>query len=147
MAADVLLHLADLTNDSGMRDRAMTVLGGAAPLLTEFPTGFGHLLGVADMAVYGAVEVAIAGERSREEFSLLEREVASHYVPSLVLAGGQADKGERIALLAGRTPRDGLPTAYVCRAYTCDEPVTEPARLAEQLELAGRAQPAFSTKG
>jgi uncharacterized protein YyaL (SSP411 family) len=147
MAADLLLHLADLTNDTGMRNRAMTVLGGAAPLLTQFPTGFGHLLGAADMAVYGAVEVAIAGDRSREEFTVLEREVASHYVPSLVLAGGEPDNGDDVALLAGRTSRGGLPTAYVCRAYTCDEPVTEAARLAEQLETAGRATTAVSPEG
>jgi uncharacterized protein YyaL (SSP411 family) len=147
MAADLLLHLADLTNDTGMRNRAMTVLGGAAPLLTQFPTGFGHLRGAADMAVYGAVEVAIAGDRSREEFTVLEREVASHYVPSLVLAGGEPDNGDDVALLAGRTSRGGLPTAYVCRAYTCDEPVTEAARLAEQLETAGRATTAVSPEG
>jgi uncharacterized protein YyaL (SSP411 family) len=91
--------------------------------------------------------VAIAGNRSREEFTVLEREVASHYVPSLVLAGGEPDSGERIALLAGRTPRGGIPTAYVCRAYTCEEPVTEAARLAQQLEVAGRATPAGSTEG
>ncbi len=147
MAADLLLHLSDLTNDTTMRDRAMSVLTGAAALLTQFPMGFGHLLGVADMAVYGAVEVAIVGDRSRGEFSVLEREVASHYVPSLVLAGGELHDGERVALLAGRTPRDGLPTAYVCRSYACDEPVTEAARLAEQLEAAGRATPAVSTEG
>jgi uncharacterized protein YyaL (SSP411 family) len=146
MAADLLLHLADLTNDTAMRDRGMTILRGAAQLLTQFSTGFGHLLGVADMAVYGAVEVAIAGERARKEFTLLEREVASHYVPSLVLAGGEPENGERIALLTGRTQRGGLPTAYVCRAYTCDEPVTETARLAEQLEAAGRATPTVSTE-
>ena len=147
MAADLLLHLSDLTNDTGMRERAISVVSGAAPLLTQFPTGFGHLLGVADMAVYGAVEVAIVGERSQDEFNLLEREVASHYVPSLVLAGAAADGGENIALLAGRTPRDGIPTAYVCRAYTCEEPVTEASRLGEQLEAAGRATPAVSTEG
>jgi uncharacterized protein YyaL (SSP411 family) len=147
MAADLLLHLSDLTNDSVMRDRAMLVLTGAAALLTQFPTGFGHLLGVADMAVYGAVEVALAGDRSREEFTVLEREVASHYVPSLVLAGGEPGSSNSIALLAGRTPRGGIPTAYVCRAYTCDEPATEAARLAEQLEAAGRATPAVSTEG
>jgi uncharacterized protein len=146
MAADLLLHLSDLTNDTGMRDRALSVLTGAAPLLTQFPTGFGHLLGVADMAVYGAVEVGIVGDRSRGEFSALEREVASHYVPSLVLAAGEPDSGERIALLAGRTPLGGFPTAYVCRGYTCDEPVTEAARLAEQLDAAGRARPAVSTE-
>ncbi len=47
---------------------------------------------------------------------------AERYVPSLVIAGG-ADGG-RVALLAGRTARDGRATAYVCRNYACDEPAT-----------------------
>lgn len=146
LAADLLFHISDVTNDSAMRERAMSILDGAAPLLTKFPTGFGHLLGVADMAVHGAVEVAIAGERGGPEFKLLEREVAAHYVPSLVLAGGSPDDGEPIALLAGRTPRGGIPTAYVCRAYTCEEPVTDAAMLGLQLETAGRAVPASSSE-
>jgi uncharacterized protein len=146
MATELLLHMSDLTNDTGMRARAMSILEGAAPLLTKFPTGFGHLLGVADMAVYGAVEAAIAGERESSEFKLLEREVASHYVPSLVLAGGSPDGTEQIALLAGRTPRAGNPTAFVCRSYTCDEPVTDAATLGQQLEAAGRAVPAVSSE-
>jgi len=139
MAADLLLHVSDITDDSGMRMRAMSMLEGAAPLLTKFPTGFGHLLGVADMAVYGAVEVAIAGDRGSPDFNLLEREVASHYVPSLVLAGGNPASSDRIALLAGRTPRAGIPTAFVCRSYTCEEPVTDAAALGQQLDAAGRA--------
>ncbi|MDP9176427.1 MAG: thioredoxin domain-containing protein, partial [Gemmatimonadota bacterium] len=147
MAADLLLHLADLTNDSVMRERAMSVLDGAAPLLAKFPTGFGHLLGVADMAVHGAVEVAIVGDSASEGVNRLEREVASHYVPSLVLAGGGADSSDRMELLAGRTPRGGIPTAYVCRAYTCDEPATDTARLGQQLEAAGSARRASSSEG
>ena len=31
------------------------------------------------------------------------------------------------------------PTAYVCRGYACDKPVTDPDALAEQLENASRA--------
>jgi uncharacterized protein YyaL (SSP411 family) len=146
MAADLLLHISDITNDTGMRTRAMSILEGAAPLLTKFPTGFGHLLGVADMAVHGAVEVAIAGERESPEFKLLEREVASHYVPSLVLAGGSPDGIEQIALLAGRSSRAGNPTAFVCRSYTCEEPVTDAGALGQQLEAAGRAVPAVSSE-
>jgi len=147
MAADLLLHLGDLTNDSATRERAMSVLDGAAPLLAKFPTGFGHLLGVADMAVHGAVEVALIGDSASEGLNRLEREVASHYVPSLVLAGGGAGSSERIELLAGRTPRGGSPTAYVCRAYTCDEPATETALLGQQLEAAGSARRIATPEG
>jgi uncharacterized protein YyaL (SSP411 family) len=38
-------------------------------------------------------------------------------------------------LLEGRTVREGSrATAYVCRNYACDEPVTSPDQLAAQLE-------------
>jgi uncharacterized protein YyaL (SSP411 family) len=41
-----------------------------------------------------------------------------------------------VALLAGRTARDGRATAYVCRDYACDAPVTDPGELGVQLESA-----------
>ena len=139
LAVDLLLHLADLTNDSEMRRRATFVLEASVGAMMKYPTAFGHLLGAADMAVYGAVEVAIAGDRSDARFATLEREVAVHYVPSLVLAGGNPDARGPVALLADRVARDGVPTAYVCRAYTCDSPVTDVTALGGQLENAGRA--------
>ncbi|MEP6857865.1 MAG: hypothetical protein ABI994_05725, partial [Gemmatimonadales bacterium] len=59
--------------------------------------------------------------------------VAERYVPSLVLAGGAAKKDSHIKLLEDRPLVDGKPTAYVCRNYTCDKPVTEPDALSDQL--------------
>ncbi len=135
LAVELLLHLADLNADEEMRSGATSVLELAATAMSKYPSAFGHLLGAADMAVHGAVEVALVGDRSGEGFGLLEREGAAHYVPSLVLAGGDPAL-DAIALLAGRTERDGKATAYVCRAYACEEPVTEPAALGKQLEAA-----------
>jgi len=137
LAVDLLMHLGDLNADGSMRDRATTVLESLATALTKYPSAFGHLLGAADMAVYGAIEVALVGDRSSDEFGLLEREVAAHYVPSLVLAGGDSARST-IALLAERTEKDGKPTAYVCHSYVCDQPVTDPSALAAQLESAPR---------
>jgi uncharacterized protein YyaL (SSP411 family) len=105
--------------------------------MTRYPSAFGHILGDADMAVHGAIEVALVGEVSSEGFTRLEREVAAHYVPSLVLAGG-IPTNDGILLLAQRTERDGKPTAYVCRSYVCDEPVTDSTALGRQLEAAPR---------
>ncbi len=40
--------------------------------------------------------------------------------------------GER-PLFAGKTARDGEPTAYVCRGYACDAPTTDPGTVSEQV--------------
>ncbi len=138
LAVDLLLLIAELTDNGEMRRRAIFVLEATAAALIQYPTGFGHMLGVTDMAVNGAVEVAIAGDRADAQFHLLEREVAAHYVPSLVLAGGDPEAGGKVALLANRLSRGGSPTAYVCRSYTCDEPVTDTPALGRQLETAPR---------
>jgi uncharacterized protein YyaL (SSP411 family) len=39
-----------------------------------------------------------------------------------------------VPLLAGRPQLDGKPTAYVCRNFTCRQPVNDAEELARQLE-------------
>jgi hypothetical protein len=136
LAVDLLVTLAELTQDTEMRRRANFIIETLATPLLRYPNAFGHLLGATDMLTNGAVEVAIAGDRESESFRALEHEVAIRYVPSLVLGGG--NESTSVGLLNGREARNGKATAYVCRSYTCDEPVSDAARLAEQLEKAGR---------
>ena len=57
---------------------------------------------------------------------------------ALVLAGGHPGSRSRIKLLENRTLVDDRPTAYVCRGYACDRPVTEPDALSDQLENAAK---------
>lgn len=61
LAIDLLLTLSELRHDADMRRMATFVIESLAAPLAEHPTSFGHLLGAADMAINGAVEVAIAG--------------------------------------------------------------------------------------
>ena len=136
LAVDLLLTLAELTNNSEMRRRANFVIETLGTPLLRYSSAFGHLLGAADMVTNGAVEVAIAGDRGDKAFHALEHEVATRYLPSLVLAGGNHANG--IALLEGRQAIKGGATAYVCRAYACDEPVSDAAAFAAQLDTAGR---------
>ena len=138
LAVDLLLSLSEISRDTEMRRRATFVIETLATPLIRYPSGFGHLLGAADMMTNGAVEIAIAGDRDDQAFKALEKEVAEHYVPSLVLAGGSAVPG--IGLMDGREARDGRATAYVCRSYACEAPASDPALLASQLEQAGRLQ-------
>jgi uncharacterized protein YyaL (SSP411 family) len=140
LAVDLMVRIAELTGDEELRRGASIVLETATELMMRHGPAFGHLLGVADMVVHGAVEVALIGRVGSPDFEGLARAVAAQYVPSLVLAGGSAQSGGEIALLAGREMREGHATAYVCRQFTCDAPVTAPSELAAQLRVAAQAR-------
>jgi uncharacterized protein YyaL (SSP411 family) len=139
LAVELLLHLAELQHDADLRRRAAFTLETLAEPAAKFPSAFGHLLGSMDMELNGAIQIALVGSAGDAGFKALERVVAEHYVPSLVLAGAEPEDVRSVKLLEGRPLRDGKATAYVCRGYTCDAPVTEPLELARQLETAARA--------
>jgi uncharacterized protein YyaL (SSP411 family) len=138
LAVELLLRLGDLWHDVELLRQASWILETLAEPIGRYPLAFGHLLGAADMAVHGAVEVAIVGEPTRDDFRALARVVGTTYVPSLVLAGGARYSSDDIALLADRDMVDGKATAHVCRGYACDMPTTSVAELGVQLDSAGR---------
>jgi uncharacterized protein YyaL (SSP411 family) len=136
LTVDLLLRLAELLGDDARRQRATHVLESVSEPMARYAPAFGHMLGAADMAVHGAVEVALAGDPAADDLRALADAVAHEYVPSLVVAGGSSAD---VALLADKVPKDGQATAYVCRQYLCEEPTTDPAALASQLERAARS--------
>jgi len=140
LAIELLLRLGDLLGEPDMVRRANRVLETLVEPMARYPMAFGHALTAADIAVYGAVEVAIAGEPGSPEFQRLSSVVAKTYVPSLVMAGGSPATAAGIALLADRGTRAGRATAYVCRGYVCDEPTTDATVLWEQLMRATRPE-------
>ena len=136
LACELLVRFSELQQDADMRRRATYVLETLAEPMARHPSAFGHALGVTDLLVRGAVELAIVGDPAAEDFRALNRVAAERYVPSLVLAGGPPERGAEVALLADRPARDGKATAYVCRDYACDAPVTDAHALGTQLDEA-----------
>jgi uncharacterized protein len=137
MTVMLYLHLAELLNEPDRRARAEWVLQTLAEPMSVHAPAFGYLLGAADLAVNGAVQVALVGEPDTPAFHELTSTVATTYVPSLVLAGGkpahETSPERTIALLADRPVIDNRPTAYVCRGYVCDRPTTAAAELSRHL--------------
>jgi uncharacterized protein YyaL (SSP411 family) len=134
LTVELLLRLGDLLGDTDMLRRANYVLETITEPMARYPLAFGHALTAADLAVHGAIELAIVGDPNDPGFLALTASAASRYVPSLVLAGGAA--AADVALLRDRQMRDGRATAYLCRGYVCEEPVTDAAQLSAQLDRA-----------
>jgi uncharacterized protein YyaL (SSP411 family) len=139
LAANALLRLSALTGETHYADAARRWLGALAPVLADHPTAFAYLLGAFDRAVHPSIEVAIVGDPSDPGSAELVGEVARRVVPGSVLLSAAPSVGTDLSpLLQHRDQVDGRPTAYVCRDYACDLPVTEPAALRAQLDAALR---------
>jgi len=136
LACDVLLQLAALDGTAHYRAIVAEHLESVAALMAEHPLGFGHWLGVADRFVHGGIEVALVPGRDGdgEMLEVLRRA----YVPTLLLARGDATDPDAPALLRERAAVDGRTTAYLCHDFRCELPATAPALLAQQLRAAVR---------
>jgi uncharacterized protein YyaL (SSP411 family) len=141
VAADVLLRLALLTGDPEADRRARRILSAVAPALERQPTAFGRMLSAADRSLGEPIDAVIVGAADDPLAGTLRRAVAGPYAPDLVIAPRHdpAEDDEAAAwlaglsLFAGKVPRSGRATAYVCRGYACDEPTSEPERAASQV--------------
>ncbi len=127
-AALGLLRLAALTGEATYEAAAEGQLQLLHELAPRHPTAFGHLLQALDFHLNSVREVALVGD----DVSELAQVVRSRLRPRTVLAAGPGGDGP-VPLLAGRTPVDGRPAAYVCERFACQRPVTEPDELATLL--------------
>jgi len=134
VAADVLLRLALLTGDPDHDRRARSILRAAGPAIDHHPAQFGRMLAAADRALGMPIDAVIAGEGDDPRALALRRATAAPYAPDLVIA--PLPSGARFAawpLFEGKAMRDGVPTAYVCRGYACDEPSGDPGLVTAQV--------------
>jgi uncharacterized protein YyaL (SSP411 family) len=130
VAAMVLLRLAILDGKEEFRNLATATLSEVADQVRRYPSGFGYALSAIDFLLSTPKEVAIVGNTPLDIQPMLS-EVWSRYLPNKVVAPSFGI--EIIPLLEGRSPINGLPTAYVCEHYTCKQPVTDVSALREQL--------------
>jgi uncharacterized protein len=134
VAADVLLRLALATAEPDHERRARSILRAAGPALDGHPGQFGRLLSAADRALGEPLDAVVVGEADDPRAVALRRAVAAPYAPDLVIAPLEsASKLATWPLFEGKVARDGVPTAYVCRGYACDEPTSDPERATEQV--------------
>jgi uncharacterized protein len=131
MAAGVLLRLALYTGDGRYWDVAEKALSSLYEPMAQYPNAFAQWLQAASFLAAEPREVAIVGDYGLPDTEALIEVVFEQYRPDLVTAVGF--KSDLIPLLAGRKMIDDKATAYVCRRFVCQQPVTDPDTLRQQL--------------
>ena len=128
MAEALLTAAALVDHESSARyaELAAASLARAAAILERAPRSGGHWLAVAEASVRGPIQIAVSLAPGGELLA-----AARSLAPGgSVVVAGSADSS---ALLTGRPPVDGQETAYVCRGFVCDRPVTSVEDLAAAL--------------
>ena len=143
VAAEALQRLALLTGEERYRHAAEGILRLLGVLAAQHPAAFGRLLCALDFYLGSPKEIAIVGEPDAPGTRALLRTVFGRFLPNKVVAAAPPDGAPTdLPLLADRPARGGVATAYVCRNYACQAPVTGPEELAAQLaEPSSRTTP------
>ena len=131
-----LLRLALLVDRATYREQAIDILRLFGDAAANQPFQSERLLTAAMEHANGFVEIVVVGAADDDATQVLLHEIHSRYLPNKIVARIDLDHAaavEGLPLFEGRTPVDGRPTAYICRDFTCQEPVTTVKELAQQL--------------
>ncbi|MFW5964094.1 MAG: thioredoxin domain-containing protein, partial [Natronomonas sp.] len=131
VAVQLLARLAHVAPDEGFEDVARTVVETHASTVESNPLGHASLTLAADDLAAGLLELTVAAEALPESW---RDPLARTYLPTRFLSRRPPTDADLEAWLseldlesvppiwAGREARDGRPTVYACRAFTCSPP-------------------------
>jgi uncharacterized protein YyaL (SSP411 family) len=126
-ALQLATHLVAADRAHRYAAAADATLAGASPILTRLARSGGHWLAVAEAAVRGPIQIAVACDPHQSELLAVARRIAPG---GAVVVGGPVNSSE---LLIDRDRLAGADAAYVCRGRVCDLPVTTATELAAAL--------------
>ncbi len=111
----------------------------SAPESVRHPGAFPQLLAALDFLLGPSTEIVIAGSPEDPTTKKMIQAVWERFIPNRVVVfhppGPAGEAIEKVVpFVEGQVAEGGKPTAYVCRNYACDLPVTSVEKLHEQLE-------------
>jgi uncharacterized protein len=134
IAALNLLVLAHLVPDDAARAKVERTLARVGPKIGAASRALPMMLCVLSAWHHRFSQIVVVGGSQHPATRALARELASRYLPFALTipvtpGAGQEAIAAHLGFVAGMTARDGA-AAYVCRDFTCEQPVSRPEDLA-----------------
>ena len=126
VAAMLLARLSFHADRADFREAAIAAIRAYGRHLTRYPRGFAKSLAVVDFLIEGPIELALVGAPEDSGFVAIQDAMRSVYLPNRVIAvSHRSDGGSVHPLLAGKQPVRGGAALYVCRNFSCQQPLTD----------------------
>ena len=135
LAAELLVRAGHVFDEARYRDAAEHTFSAQVGALQRFGTAFGRMLAALDRARAVPLEVAVVGRPEADATRALVHAAHRRFLRALTVVGRPPEtEVPGVPLLENRGTVDGRPAAYVCRAYACYLPVTDPEGVHQELE-------------
>jgi uncharacterized protein YyaL (SSP411 family) len=131
-AAMALARLGVHFDRGSFRDAATKAIAAYGVGILRQPRAFPTSLLVLDFLRNGPLEVALVGDPTDERAKALDRVLADEFLSRRVIARGDGSPSAH-PLLRGKGLVSGAPAVYLCRNYSCDLSITDPAVLRAKL--------------
>jgi uncharacterized protein YyaL (SSP411 family) len=132
-----LLRLGRMTANTELVEKAEKIGRLFSNHLSEAPTGFGQMLQAVGFGLGESYEIVIAGKKEADDTKQFLDELSRHFIPNkvVILNDPQEDAIHTLApYTKQQTMKKDKATAYVCRNYSCEQPVTKATEMAELLK-------------
>lgn len=140
-----LLTIGHLTGDSGALARAERTLARHGERMGELARAVPFLMSALSAHHAGLGQIVIVGQRDAPDRLAMQQALASAYLPFHVTVwvepGEQQQRlSAHLPWISAMTMRGGKATAYVCRDFTCQEPVTTVEELVAGIQVASSSR-------
>jgi hypothetical protein len=132
-----VLTLAHLTGDDAYRQKAARTLARYGKRAGAAARVIPMMLCALSQWHAPSMQIVVVGGRDAAPVGALDEEIASHYLPFAVHVPVDPDRNQqelrsRLPFVDGMKPHGGG-AVYVCRDFTCTQPVSSPEALREAL--------------
>jgi uncharacterized protein YyaL (SSP411 family) len=133
-----LLEIAHLVEGSDWPGRVERTLARLGPHVGEAARALPFMMGNLSAWHAGRAQVVVVGRCESEDTRALQRVMSGRWLPFTFTLPIDPERtharlAERLPWTGALTMREGRATAYVCRNFTCDRPVSSPDELSALL--------------
>jgi hypothetical protein len=119
MCSLLLVRLHHYYDSKKYREVVEASMNRAGKYINQYPYAHSTALLVNHYLSEGPLEIALASEETESDFTDILR---SYFFPFKIIASSAS--GLDMPLMQDKKMLDGKPTAYICKNYTCKEPIT-----------------------
>ncbi|MCC7523387.1 MAG: thioredoxin domain-containing protein [Chitinophagaceae bacterium] len=124
-----LHYLSLVFENTEWQARAAGMCDSLGAIMVKYPTSFGMWATILYDIFFGLNEIAVVGNRYKEVTS----DIVAHFLPNKMIQSGPGDNTD-YPLLTSRFVEDKT-FIYLCRNYTCRQPVEKVGKLMQLIEL------------